>query len=163
MDERLLSPLLAMGFVLLIWVFAQVWNRNRRLGYAVIGLVCAIMVITNLTRSIQMVQSYHEVGRGYASARDHISETYAYLRNRPQTPVYSNAWVAIYFWTGRVTDPIPSSGGVADMQEKMSQSGAYLVLFDSIPVELYGATREELTQGLIEEIRLSEATIYRSP
>jgi hypothetical protein len=163
MDERLLSPLLGMGLVLLLWIFAQVCNWNRAIGYALIGVVCAVIVITNLTRSVQMVQSYHEVGRGYAGARDHISETYAYLRNRPDIPVYSNAWVAIYFWAGRETDPIPSSGGVAAMKEKLSQTGGYLVIFDSIPVELYGTTQEELIQGLVEQIRLSEATIYRSP
>jgi hypothetical protein len=45
----------------------------------------------------------------------------------------------------------------------MRRSGAYLVIFNSIPVELYGTTRDELTQGLIEQIVLSEATIYRAP
>ena len=163
MDERLLSPLLVLGLILLAWFLAQVWQHNKAIGYGLIGITCAILIVTNLTRSVQMVQSYHETGRGYASARDHISETYAYLRNRPDIPVYSNAWVAIYFWTGRVTNPIPSSGGIAAMKADMSHTGAYLVLFDSIPVELYGSTREELTQGLAEEIRLSEATIYRSP
>jgi hypothetical protein len=49
------------------------------------------------------------------------------------------------------------------MKADMKNTGAYLVIFDSIPVELYGTTREELTQGLVEQIRLSEATIYRSP
>jgi len=163
MDERLLSPLLILGLILLAWFFAQVWRQKNVIGYILIGVTCAILIMTNLTRSVQMVQSYHETGRGYASARDHVSETYAYLRNRPDIPVYSNAWVAIYFWTGRVTNPIPSSGGIAAMKADMSHTGAYLVIFDSIPVELYGSTREELTQGLAEEIRLSEATIYRSP
>jgi Dolichyl-phosphate-mannose-protein mannosyltransferase len=163
MDERLLSPLLILGLIVLAWFLSQVWQQNKRIGYGLIGIICAILIMTNLTRSVQMVQSYHETGRGYASARDHVSETYAYLRNRPEIPVYSNAWVAIYFWTGRVTDPIPSSGGIAAMKADMSHTGAYLVIFDSIPVELYGSTREELTHGLIEEIRLSEATIYRSP
>jgi hypothetical protein len=122
-----------------------------------------MFLITNLTRSAQMVRNYHEVGRGYASARDHVSETYAYLRNRPDIPIYSNAFAAIYFWTGRVTNPIPSPDKIPAMKADMRENGAYLVIFDSIPMELYGTTREEITMDLVEQIQLSEATIYRSP
>jgi hypothetical protein len=163
MDERLLSPVLVMGLILLVWIFASGWNNKKWLEYTSIVLFSLVFIITNLARSAPMVQSYHEVGRGYASARDHISETYAYLRNRPNTPIFSNAFTAIYFWTDRVTNPIPSPNEIPGMKADMHQTGAYLVIFDSIPVELYGTTREELTQGLVEQIRLSEATIYRSP
>jgi hypothetical protein len=163
MDERLLSPILAMGLILLVWFFAREWNHNKWLGFSVIVVLSLVIIITNLTRSAQMVQSYHEVGRGYASARDHISETYAYLRNRPNIPIYSNAFAALYFWIDRVTNPLPSPNEIPAMKADMHQTGAYLVIFDSIPVELYGTTREEVTQGLVEQIRLSEATIYYSP
>jgi hypothetical protein len=112
---------------------------------------------------LEMVRSYHENGRGYASARDHISETYAYLRNKPDIPIYSNAMAAVYFWTGRDTQPIPSSAGLAGMRADMQQTGAFMVIFDSIPVELYQVTLAELTEGLVEQIRLSEATIYKYP
>ncbi len=49
------------------------------------------------------------------------------------------------------------------MKADMRQTGAYLVIFKSIPVELYGDTEEGLTEGLIKQIQLNEATIYRSP
>jgi hypothetical protein len=163
MDERLLSPILVMGLILTAWLFTQSWDRGNWWGHISIIAVCLILIITNLTRSVQLVQSYNQVGRGYASARDHISETYAYLRNHPTTPVYSNAFAAIYFWTGRVTHPIPSSNEIEQMKEDMHEKGAYLVVFYSIPVELYGVTEQELTGGLVEQIRLSEAVIYRSP
>jgi 4-amino-4-deoxy-L-arabinose transferase-like glycosyltransferase len=163
MDERLLSPFLVMGLILLVWSFARVWNRSRWLGRSIVVVVSLMLLMVNLTRSVQMVQSYHQLGRGYSSARDHISETYAYLRNRPNTPIYSNAYAAIYFWTGRVTDPLPSREGIPVMKADMRQTGAYLVVFDSISLELYGVTEKELTEGLVTEIRLSEATIYRSP
>jgi hypothetical protein len=163
MDERLLSPLLVIGLIFVMWIFTREYKPNQWISISLIILISSVMTVTNLTRSIQMVQSYHEVGRGYSSARDHFSETYAYLRNRPDVPVYSNAYAAIYFWTGRVTYPIPSSSGVAAMKENMKKTGALLVIFDSIRVELYGTTVEELTQGLVVEIRLSEATIYRAP
>jgi hypothetical protein len=62
-----------------------------------------------------------------------------------------------------VTYRIPSSSGVEAMKEDMKKTGALLVVFDSIRVELYGTTKEELTKGLVEQIRLSESTIYRAP
>ncbi len=163
MDERLLSPILAMGLMVVLWIFSREWKADKRPAMIFIVLFGLVVLGTNLARSAQMVQSYHELGRGYASARDHISETYAYLRNRPDTPVYSNAAAAIYFWTGRETYSIPSSAGVDAMKADMKKTGALLVIFYSIRVQLYGTTPDELTQGLVEEIRLSEATIYRSP
>jgi hypothetical protein len=163
MDERLLSPVLVMGLILLVWILEKIWKIKRWLAYGIVVLISLIMLVTNLTRSTEMVQSYHIEGRGYASARDHISETYAYLRNRPDIPIYSNAFAAIYFWTGRVTNTLPPPIEIAAMKENMKKTGSYLVLFDSIPVELFGTTREELTAGLVEQIKLSEATIYRSP
>ncbi len=163
MDGRMLGPILYMVWIAIFWLFSRQWKVSGWLIKSGIVLFMLVVLGTNFTRSYQTVQSFHAVGRGYASARDHISETYAYLRNRPNTPIYSNAAVAIYFWTGRITYPIPSSAGVAAMQADMKKTGALLVIFDSIRVELYGSTREELTRGLVEQIRLSEATIYRAP
>jgi hypothetical protein len=163
MDERLLSPLLVIGIILLALIVKNLWKNRRWLEYSFLIVLSLITLFTNVTRSTQMVQSYHELGRGYASYRDHISETYAYLRNRPNSPIYSNAFAAIYFWTGRVTYTLPPPSEIPAMKEDMHRTGALLVIFDSIPVELFGTTQEELIQGLVEQIRLSEATIYRSP
>lgn len=163
MDERLLSPILVMGIILLVWMVSELWERKKWIELSILVVICLLFLITNLTRSAAMVKNYHEDGRGYASARDHISETYAYLRNRPDIPIYSNAFAAIYFWIGRVTHALPPPAEISAMKEDMQRNGAYLVIFDSIPVELYGTTREELTKGLVEQIQLSEATIYRSP
>lgn len=163
MDGRLLSPFLVMGLILVIWLFARTWKRNTWIVRSIILAVSLVLVMVNLTRSVQMVQSYHQYGRGYSSARDHVSETYAYLRHRTNIPIYSNAYAAIYFWTGRVTYPLPSAAEIPAMKAYMRQTGAYLIIFDSIPVKLYGVTIEELTEGLVTQIRLSEATIYRSP
>ncbi len=162
-DERELSPILVIGLVLVFSLLAWQWQSSNRLLFGLITLVSMVFAVTNFTRSVQMVQSYHEEGRGYAGARNHVSETFAYLRNRPDTQVYSNGMPGIYFWTGRQTLPLPPSSGMAAMKADMQRTGALLVIFDSIPVELYDVTQEELTAGLVEQIRLSEATIYRSP
>ena len=163
MDERLLSPILVMGIILWVWIISELWKRKKWVEFGILVALSLGFLITNLTRSAQLVNSYHQEGRGYASARDHISETYAYLRNRPETPIYSNAFAGIYFWTGRVTDPLPPPSMISALKADMQKKGAILVIFDSIPVELYATTNEELTRDLIEQIRLSEATIYRSP
>jgi hypothetical protein len=163
LDGRLLSPVLSASLILLMVLLGKLWKERGVLLRSALLIGCLYLLFVNGTRSIDMVQSYHELGRGYASARDHISETYAYLRTRPEIPVYSNALAAVYFWTGRDTYPIPPSSGVDEMKADMEKTGAYLVIFDSIPVELYLVTKDELTSGLVEQIRRSEATIYRHP
>ncbi len=166
MDDRLLSPVLVLLLLTLVLLLARIWSGGSvwlawRKGAVI--LVLLVMAGVNLTRSVDTVKSYHALGRGYASARDSISETYAYLRKKPGIPIYSNESVALYFWLGRETYSIPASAGVAAMQADMTQQGAYLVIFDSVPVELYRVTRAELVAGLVEQIHLSEATIYRAP
>ncbi len=163
LDSRLLSPILSVSIILLMALIAKLWTEGGLAVRSAVLLCCFYLLFVNGTRSFETIQSYHEAGRGYAGARNHISETYAYLRNRPDIPVFSNALAGIYFWTGRDTDPIPSSSGVEVMKADMRQTGAYLVIFDSIPVELYQVSQDELTEGLVEQIRLSEATIYRYP
>ena len=163
MDDRLLSPVLVMLLLLLLAGLARLWTARVIGSKAAVGLIILAIFAVNLTRSVDTVRSYHTVGRGYASARDAISETYAYLRKKPDIPIYSNAFAAIYFWTGRDTYSIPSTAGLAEMKADMRRNGAYLVVFDSIPVELYHVTQAELIDGLVVQIHLSEATIYRSP
>ncbi|MEN6410958.1 MAG: phospholipid carrier-dependent glycosyltransferase, partial [Anaerolineaceae bacterium] len=144
MDSRLLAPLWVIVLILLVALGGQLWMSGRWvMRIACLGLL-AVVLVTNGTRTAQTVASYHELGRGYASARDHISETYAYLRRDPQIPIYSNAAAAIYFWTGIEAMSIPSSSGVEAMKADMQKRGAYLVVFKSIPVSLYGVTEEDL-------------------
>jgi Dolichyl-phosphate-mannose-protein mannosyltransferase len=163
LDGRLLSPVLSISLILLMALLARLWSGHGAAIRSAVLITCLYLLFVNGARSIEMVQSYHESGRGYAGERDQISETYAYLRNRPEIPIYSNAMAGVYFWTGRDTYVIPSSAGVKEMKAEMKRTGAYLVIFDSIPVELYQVSRDELTEGLVEQIRLSEATIYRHP
>jgi hypothetical protein len=164
MDQRLLSPVFVMvliagcAFAAQAWNFQKSWARRGMIG----GILLALVVV-NITRSLTMVQSYHELGRGYASARDHISETYAYLRNRPNVSVYSNAFASIYFWVGRDTFSLPPRAEISTMKDDMRQNSALLVVFNSIPLDLYGLSEAELIDGLEVEITLSEATIYRYP
>jgi hypothetical protein len=163
LDGRLLSPVLSTALILTMVLFAKLWSPRGVWVRTILVMACLFLLVVNSTRSLEIVRSYHENGRGYASARDHISETYAYLRNKPDIPIYSNAKAAVYFWTGRDSQSIPSSAGLAEMRADMQQTGAFMVIFDSIPVELYQVTLAELTEGLVEQIRLSEATIYRYP
>ena len=163
LDGRLLSPVLSVSLILLMALLARLWAGRGAAFRSVIVIGCLYLLFVNGARSIETVNSYHGSGRGYSGARNHVSETYAYLRKRPDIPVYSNAMAAIYFWTGRDTYPIPPSAGVEKMKADMKQTGAFLVIFDSIPVELYLVSQDELTWGLVEQIRLSEATIYKYP
>ena len=44
MDERLLSPFLVMGLILLGWSFANLWNRSRWVGRSIIAVVSLVLI-----------------------------------------------------------------------------------------------------------------------
>ena len=162
-DNRLLSSIWILVLMLLFYSLARIWNYPNWLSRTLVVIFITMLITVNIIRSFETVHGYHQSGRGYASARHHISETYAYIRERPDIPIFSNSYAAIYFWTGLETQPIPSSFGVETMKQEMKRTGAYLIIFNFISLELYDVTLEELTNGLVEVIRLSEATIHRYP
>ena len=107
----------------------------------------------------RFIQFLYRQGSGYSSQRWHISETLAYLRRRPDTPVMSTAAPGIYFWTGRLPLNVPNSR--ADVRDYLCDTGGFLVVIDSMPLEFYGINPIEVTEGLIIEQDFSEGTIYR--
>jgi hypothetical protein len=160
-DARLLGPMLVAGVLLICLLVGETWPGMHAAFKWLVSLMIAIVLLVNGIRTLNTIKSYHEQGRGYSSARDHNSETYAYLRKYPDTPIYSNAPSALYFWIGRHTYALPGPEGIAGMKTEIDKHGGFVVLFDSIPLELYHLDREQVTGGLIELIDLSEATIYK--
>ncbi len=161
-DTRLLGPMLVVGVLLIAILIGETWRRMHPILKWGLSLMLATLLLVNGIRTINTLRSYYQQGRGYNSARDHISETYAYLRRFPDTPIYSNAPAALYFWLGRHTYALPGPEGLDVMKTRLRKEDGFIVLFDSIPLELYHLNREQVIEGLTEWIDLSEATIYSS-
>ena len=162
LDKRLLAPLLLMALILLVDALAGAWPGRQTIKL----LICAVWVLLAglySWRTVDLVDSFRTIGRGFSSARDPISETYAYLRKHPDVPVYSNGKAGIYFWTGKMTLDLPAPEQLSAFRANLPDSGAWVVVFDSIPVDLYGYSLTQLDEGLTVQIQLSEATIYRAP
>ncbi|MBN2256726.1 MAG: hypothetical protein JW704_02730 [Anaerolineaceae bacterium] len=135
-DARILGPILLVIILLTSVLIRDIWSRLHILIKCALLIMITAIMIVNGYRTYTTMCSYYEQGRGYNSARDHVSETYAYLRNYPDTPIYSNAPAALYFWIERHTYPLPGSSELAGMKQAISQSGGFVVIFDSIPLEL---------------------------
>jgi len=161
-DDRLLSPVVIVSILLIAALLTNKWSDFGTPLKSVIILFITGLVAMNSIRSYQLIQSYHDSGRGYSSARDHVSETYRYLRLHPDAPIYSNAPAALYFWLGRHTQPLPGEDQLTEMRAVLKASDGFVVIFDSIPLELYHLTLDEVTQGMEPVIDLSEATIYHT-
>ncbi len=71
----------------------------------------------------------------------------------------STAAPGVYFWTGRLPLNVPNSR--ADVRDYLCDTGGFLVVIDSMPLEFYGINPKEVTEGLIIEQDFSEGTIYR--
>jgi hypothetical protein len=158
---RLVGPMVMVALLGLFCVLKLRWAQFIRLIQLGVILITAGLILINGIRSYALIQSYHDYGRGYSSARDHISETYSYLRRYPDAIIYSNAPAALYFWIDKQTLPLPDVDQLADMRAKLQAAGGFVVIFNSIPLDLYHVTLDEVTEDMEVVIQLSEATIYR--
>jgi hypothetical protein len=161
-DARMLGPILIVSIMLFLLLVGDIWPRIHVMCKWAFFLVIVMLLVVNGIRTIKIMHSYYEQGRGYSSARDHISETYAYLRSYPDIQIYSNAPAALYFWIGRHTLALTGSEGLSEMKKHIARDGGLVVIFDSIPLELYNLDREQVIEGLTVLITLSESTIYQT-
>jgi hypothetical protein len=163
LDERLLSPLLPLVMILVTVLASRLWSSTHAGARVLsVGLV-ALILVANAGPTAGEIASYYRDGRGYLSRNTHDSPTYAFLRQHPGVPIYSNSRTGIYFWLGTNTQRLPSSGSVPVMKEALAKTGGFLVIFNAIPVGLYHVTESELTDGLTVVAQFRDATIYAAP
>ncbi len=159
LDNRLLSPVHHAVMILLIYALSGLWNSRRAVLRATVGVVSLGLVILYAYRGIELGDLLYKQGLGYASRGWHRSDTLQLLRSRSGTPIYSNASAAIYLWTGVVSQPTVNA---ELMRQAAQENCALIVVFDSIPLELYGVSEAEIAPGL-EKDRKRDATIYAHP
>jgi hypothetical protein len=145
LDDRLLSPV-HLSLLIIVILVLQAIIRRRPIYSRVAALIPPLLFLAFYSyRSWQLVLRLHEWGLGYAGRGWHSSPTMEVVRYLDPIPLYSNATAAIYLWSDRTAYPI---GDLVEMRSRMRSEGANLVIFDSIPVELYDLSMESLTQGL---------------
>lgn len=156
LNNRILSPLLPSLLILLLAFLSSVWRRP-----GMRSLVAAALVLLfgfYAYRTFDLVPQLYKTGIGFSRKGWHNSQTLQAVRNLPQTPIFSNSPAAITMWTDR---PAYSIADQNLMRLKMQQNGAVLVIFNSVSLNLYDVTFEDLTQGLTQVDEFKDGAIYR--
>ena len=158
-NPRYLSPVQLAVLMIFFGFLGKLYPVTGRASHILISGACVGFFALLGLRATYTIQVLYREGSGYSSHRWHISETIAYLNHRPDTPVMSTAAAGVYFWTGRRPTNIPNSN--SQVKEALCDTGGFLVVIDSMPLEFYGIDHAELTEGLTVEQDFSEGTIYR--
>jgi hypothetical protein len=137
---------------------ADLWQSKRTVLRLAVLAASVIFLGFYLYRTITLVPGLHDVGLGLARKGWHRSQTIQAIRELPQVPIYSNSPAAIYMWTGRTSYPIDDQ---QQMRNSMITDGAVLVVFNSISLDLYRTSFDELTLGLVPVRSYRDGTIFQ--
>jgi hypothetical protein len=117
-------------------------------------------------------------GQGAAARAWRESLLVDWVRGLPAgVPIYSNEIDVLYLYTGRQAYQVPlrwdsvQEAERADYLEQLTtmradilRRGAVLVLFNTIDKQqAFFASREELTEGLVESVRVEDGGVYAAP
>ncbi|CAN5819658.1 hypothetical protein BH23GEM7_BH23GEM7_03580 [soil metagenome] len=171
-DARLLSPLHFLLLVGLGLVLAGAQRAGRWMWIAV--CVVALLQTVHAAAWVRAAES----GLGYAGRSWRESALWRVIEQLPeQTPLYSNAYDAVYIHTARPTRPLPSKFNpnslvaddqyrerLASLRAELAQTGGVVIY--SLPMgpwRPYMPTEAELEQGLapFESRRFPDATLYQ--
>lgn len=155
LNNRILSPLLPTLLILLLAFLGAVWQRAKLRPLVVAALLAFFAFYAY--RAIDLIPRLYQTGIGFSRKGWHNSQTLQAVRSLPQTAIFSNSPAAIYMWTDR---PAYSIADQSLMRRQMQQNGAVLVIFNSVSLNLYDITFEELTQGLTEVDKFKDGSIY---
>jgi hypothetical protein len=101
----------------------------------------------------------YDEGVGYTSHGYHESTTVRLLRLIGDRPVFTNAIPAVYFAVGRV----PYSITPLDIAKQRAEAECgLLVVFHSMPLDLFGLTASQISDGFLTQAR-PDADLYYSP
>ncbi|HVN52950.1 MAG TPA: glycosyltransferase family 39 protein [Anaerolineaceae bacterium] len=159
-NSRYLSPCLLVTLMALSCILAKLWSDRLRGFQAAAIIVCLLIAGVYTYRSVDWVRYLSVEGQGFASSRWHISETVAYIRNRPDVPFVCTGNVGVYFWTGTLYPSISSFPSPVEMRNYLRTNHGLLVIIDSMPPDLYNVDEQQLFQGMVLKERFSEGSVY---
>jgi hypothetical protein len=170
-DERILSPV---HFLLLI-VVGLVLTHAQTAGkwmYSVVGLMILLHAIhvASWGRSVA-------TGLGWAGPKWRESSLWRVIEQLPaEAPLYSNAYDAVYIYTGRATRPLPGkynpnslvayenySDRLASLRAELARNRGFVIYFPAEAWRKYMPTETELQEGLgpFESRSFPDATLYQ--
>ncbi len=170
-DARILSPIHFLLLVAAGLVLASV-RRGRRWMWG--GLSAVVLL-----QAVHMVpwSRAAEQGLGWTGPQWRESNLWSVIEQLPaEAPLYSNAYDAVYIYTGRATKPLPGkynpnslvsrdrfSDRLASLRAELAQNRGFVIYFPMESWRKYMPTETELEEGLapFESRRFPDGTLYQ--
>ena len=159
LDNRLLSPMLQALLLLTAFALHRLSAVRFKLARPAAVILSLALVGLYAGRTHRVVKWLYEEGAGYTARGFHESSTIALLQRLDDRPVFTNAVPAVYFWTGRIPYTITPLGTA---RERVTAECGLLVVFHSIPLDLFGVTEPQVSEGMLIEA-YSDAEAYYAP
>jgi 4-amino-4-deoxy-L-arabinose transferase-like glycosyltransferase len=163
-DERTLVPVHVVTIILLMVSSSKLLARGPEMRWIRIVLVCmAVALVGSYSfRTANWFDRTRRDGQGYASRAWKESETIQHVnRLPPGTPIYSNAYDAVYYLTGRPAILIPEKTvfitgkpnqnyevELEKMGKDLRDTKGVLVYFNTLPERWYLPSESELRSQL---------------
>jgi len=159
-DARLLSPTHIAFLLLLVCLCGLLWREmpGKARWAAVVPLV--FLVFLYAPRTLDSVKLLYERGAGYASSYWHEAEAIDFIEQHRDVPVVTTAIFGVYFHTGYITPNISAFKTPEDLRQFLTPQG-YLLVFHSMPLELYGMSPQDTLAGLKQVQEFSNCTVYQ--
>ena len=162
-DFRLLAPthlaLFLAVLCLLYWVMQQTGKAVR--WVLIVGFLLSAGLYAQ--RSLDTVQLYHNKGMGFASAYWAESDIVAYLRGLPASQtLVTTAPMGVYFSSAH--DSLLFTAYTPDqLAAFLKEKNGVLVVFQSMPFELYGQNEQAYLSKLRLVKEYSNSAVYKAP
>jgi 4-amino-4-deoxy-L-arabinose transferase-like glycosyltransferase len=160
-DMRLTSPIHLGMLLALPCLFAWVWQQNGQIVRTAVSLALFLLILLYAPRTIEMTRSFYQVGSGFATRYWRQSETITFIKQHPDLSIISTAPYGVYFWANRLTDVVSTHNSGAAVEEYLRRTGGVLIVFNTMPLEMYGIDEKEYLRGLQKMTELDDSTIYQ--
>jgi hypothetical protein len=103
----------------------------------------------------------HERGAGFATPYWHDLDAARFFEDHPASTIVTTAPLALYFSLGKESMSITPMNP-EQLREYLKSTGGYLVVFQSMPLDMYGYPAEEFLQGLAAVAEFSDCVVYQA-
>jgi hypothetical protein len=158
-DSRLLSPTHALLILLVTSLCGLLWRGNGyRIRWGLILLLAWILFL-NVNRSVTLVDTLRQWGAGFASPYWHDLDAGDFLLSHQQDEVITTAPMGVYFSLNISTPGISLTPD--QLRDHLRETDGYLVVFNSMPLDIYGYPTEEFLRGMTQVAEFSDCAVYQ--
>ncbi|HPH96991.1 MAG TPA: hypothetical protein PKW33_20110 [Anaerolineaceae bacterium] len=163
-NERYLVQLLLVLLVSLAYWAGLAWQKAGLPLRAALVVVFVAFGVYYAGRTASDARDLHANGRGYARAEAAAAETVRFLSAHADRPFFATGPEGYYFWLGVYRDEVHrAAGDEALLAQWVCQQGAYLVIHNGMPAEMYGLQEDLLAQQLRLDYTFSDGRVYSCP